>query len=122
MTGPLVQSVSWALVNLLWQGVLVAGVLGLALRIVPERYAGVRYVLACGALLVMTVLPAVSAARHYAERETAVPEASLVASVPSPPSTALAAPPGASVVVPASAVEVPSLLVRVTELCERHAR
>jgi hypothetical protein len=39
MTDPLVQAVSWALVNLVWQGVLVASALGLALRILPGRRA-----------------------------------------------------------------------------------
>ena len=118
MSGPLVQSVSWALVNLVWQGVLVAGALALALWLVPGRHAGVRYVLACGALLVMTVLPAVSAARHYAEREVAVPEVPLA----SVASTVLEAPPAAALIVSAPIAGAPALLVRASELCERHAR
>jgi len=126
MTSPLVQSVSWALVNLVWQGVLVAGALGLALWIVPGRHAGIRYVLANGALLVMTLLPAVSAVQRY-PRHAVAPEVPLPASVPL--GIVLAAPGNApsAARLPAPLVDSESKfsstpLVLLGEFSERHGR
>ncbi len=66
MTGLALQSVGWALLHLLWQGALVAAVLALALRVLGRDAARARYALACGALVVIAALPAVTAWRHLA--------------------------------------------------------
>ena len=57
MSGLVLESLGWALLHLLWQGTLVAGVLALALRVLRRQAAAARYALACGALGMMLVLP-----------------------------------------------------------------
>ncbi len=64
MNGLILEAVGWALVHLVWQGVLVAAALALALRWVGRRSANLRYALACGALGIMLVLPVATAWRH----------------------------------------------------------
>ena len=66
MSGAVSQSLGWALLHLLWQGALVAAVLAVALQLVGRRAASTRYLLACGALALMLVLPALTGWRHYA--------------------------------------------------------
>ncbi|QRK10710.1 M56 family metallopeptidase [Archangium violaceum] len=78
MSGAVSQSLGWALLHLLWQGALVAGALAVALRVLDRRAASVRYLLACGALTLMLVLPALTGWRHYTslQKEEPLPEAS----------------------------------------------
>ncbi|WP_223643341.1 M56 family metallopeptidase [Corallococcus sp. EGB] len=64
MNGLVLEAVGWALVHLVWQGLLVAAALALALRWVGRRSANLRYALACGALGIMLVLPVATAWRH----------------------------------------------------------
>ncbi|RKG72754.1 M56 family metallopeptidase [Corallococcus terminator] len=64
MNGLILESVGWALLHLVWQGVLVAAALALALRWVGSRSANLRYALACGALGIMLALPVATAWRH----------------------------------------------------------
>jgi beta-lactamase regulating signal transducer with metallopeptidase domain len=64
------QSLGWALLHLLWQGALVAAALAIALRVLERRSAAVRYLLACGALALMLVLPALTGWHHYAAQRT----------------------------------------------------
>jgi beta-lactamase regulating signal transducer with metallopeptidase domain len=66
MSGAVSQSLGWALLHLLWQGALVAAVLAVALRLVDRRAAAIRYLLACGALVLMLALPALTGWRHHA--------------------------------------------------------
>jgi beta-lactamase regulating signal transducer with metallopeptidase domain len=66
MSGTVLQSLGWALLHLLWQGALVAAALAVALRVLDRRAASMRYLLACGALALMLVLPALTGWRHYA--------------------------------------------------------
>jgi GWxTD domain-containing protein len=54
---PLVRVFGWSLLHFVWQGAIVAGLLAVALRLLSGRSAQVRYGVACGALLLMTVLP-----------------------------------------------------------------
>jgi beta-lactamase regulating signal transducer with metallopeptidase domain len=68
MSGAVSQSLGWALLHLLWQGTLVAAVLAVALRLVDRRAAAARYLLACGALVLMLVLPALTGWRHHASQ------------------------------------------------------
>ncbi len=66
MSGAVSQSLGWALLHLLWQGTLVAVALAVALRVLDRRAASVRYLLSCGALALLLVLPALTGWHHYA--------------------------------------------------------
>ncbi|KFA91617.1 M56 family metallopeptidase [Archangium violaceum] len=66
MSGAVSQSLGWALLHLLWQGTLVAVALAAALRVLDRRAASVRYLLSCGALALMLVVPALTGWHHYA--------------------------------------------------------
>jgi len=59
-TIPLFELIAWALIHFLWQGVLVALVLGGALYLLRHQHASIRYGLACGAMLLMVLLPVVT--------------------------------------------------------------
>ena len=56
-----VDVAGWTLLHFVWQGTLAALALGFALALVPRRWARVRYVLACLALLGMIALPVLTA-------------------------------------------------------------
>ncbi|WP_309890210.1 M56 family metallopeptidase [Archangium sp.] len=73
MSGTVSQSLGWALLHLLWQGALVAAALAVALRVLDRRAAAVRYLLACGALALMLVLPALTAWRHHTTQKVEAP-------------------------------------------------
>ncbi|HEX5745111.1 MAG TPA: M56 family metallopeptidase [Archangium sp.] len=75
------QSLGWALLHLLWQGTLVAAALAVALRVLDRRAASVRYLLSCGALALLLVLPALTGWHHYASLQKAEPLPSTPASV-----------------------------------------
>jgi len=65
-TGPLAQAIGWALLHLVWQGALVAGLLAAALALLPGRSANLRYALSCAALILIVALGGATAARSYA--------------------------------------------------------
>ncbi|MEP7011319.1 MAG: M56 family metallopeptidase [Acidobacteriota bacterium] len=67
---PTVQAIAWALVHFLWQGALVGLVAAAALHGLRSRSASARYVTAVGALLVMLLLPVVTAIRIAATATT----------------------------------------------------
>ncbi len=71
LSGPLAHAIGWALVHLLWQGVLVAAILAAALALMQRRSANARYLAACGALVLLLVLGAVTA---YSVYEPAMPD------------------------------------------------
>jgi GWxTD domain-containing protein len=54
---PLVRVFGWSLLHFVWEGAIVAGLLAVALWVLRGRTAQVRYGVACGALVLMTVLP-----------------------------------------------------------------
>ncbi len=58
---PLVERLGWALVHFLWQAAAVAGSLAAVMLLLRRRSANARYVLACGALLVMAAMPVITA-------------------------------------------------------------
>ncbi|HLL52336.1 MAG TPA: M56 family metallopeptidase [Myxococcaceae bacterium] len=60
------ETLGWVLLHLLWQGALVAGGLALALAVVGKRAASARYLLACGALVLMLALPVATGWRRFA--------------------------------------------------------
>lgn len=65
LTGPLAQAVGWALLHLLWQAVIVAGILAAALALIPRQSAGARYVVSCGALALVFAMFVATAIRAY---------------------------------------------------------
>ncbi|MFA5863704.1 MAG: M56 family metallopeptidase [Phycisphaerae bacterium] len=60
LSQPVIYQVGWALVHFLWQAVAVGVLLGIALLVLRNRRANVRYITACIALLLMAILPAVT--------------------------------------------------------------
>jgi beta-lactamase regulating signal transducer with metallopeptidase domain len=83
-SGPLAQAIGWALVHLLWQGVLVAAILAAALALLQRQSSNARYLASCGALVILVTLSVVTAYRAYEPRGLAEPDfpsvkASLVA-------------------------------------------
>jgi beta-lactamase regulating signal transducer with metallopeptidase domain len=70
---PLAQAIGWALLHLLWQGVLVAAILAATLALLSKQSANARYLASCGALALLVVLGAATAYRSYdAGRESEV--------------------------------------------------
>src|SRR5438128_4122984 len=65
LTGPLVQAIGWALLHLLWQGVLVAAILAAALALLQRQSANARYLASCGALVIIVALSIITAYRAY---------------------------------------------------------
>jgi beta-lactamase regulating signal transducer with metallopeptidase domain len=51
----------WTLIHFLWQGTAIALALAIALAVVPRRAARIRYAAGCFALLLMLIVPAVTA-------------------------------------------------------------
>jgi beta-lactamase regulating signal transducer with metallopeptidase domain len=62
---PLAQAIGWALVHLVWQGIVVAGILAAILALLQRQSAHARYLVACAAMLVLLTLGAVTAYRAY---------------------------------------------------------
>ncbi len=65
MSGPLVEAIGWALLHLLWQGVLVAAILAATLALLHRQGANARYLASCGALLLLVVLGVATTYRVY---------------------------------------------------------
>jgi beta-lactamase regulating signal transducer with metallopeptidase domain len=62
---PLAEAIAWSLLHLLWQGALVAGILGAALALLSRQSARTRYGVGCGALVTLLILPVTTAIRIY---------------------------------------------------------
>jgi beta-lactamase regulating signal transducer with metallopeptidase domain len=65
LTGPLAQAIGWALLHLLWQGTIVAGILAAALALLSKKSANLRYGISCAALASVLVLGVVTAYQAY---------------------------------------------------------
>src|SRR5262245_56814016 len=65
LSGPLAQAIGWALLHLLWQGVLVAAILAATLALMKNQKANARYLASCGALVALLVLLVATAVRAY---------------------------------------------------------
>ncbi|HEU4887959.1 MAG TPA: M56 family metallopeptidase, partial [Thermoanaerobaculia bacterium] len=96
LTGSIAQAIGWALLHLLWQATIVAGILAAVLALLPRRNANVRYFAACGALALVFGLFVATAIRAYD------PAAAPIA-------TSTAADAGESVAIPLS--KIPSVIV-----------
>jgi beta-lactamase regulating signal transducer with metallopeptidase domain/N-acetylglutamate synthase-like GNAT family acetyltransferase len=62
---PLAEAIGWALLHLLWQGLLVAAILAATLALLSKQSANARYLASCGALALLVVLGAATAYRSY---------------------------------------------------------
>lgn len=62
---PLAQAISTALLQFVWQGVVVACSLWVALFLLRNRSANLRYVISCAALALLLILPAATAISLY---------------------------------------------------------
>ncbi|HEV7570858.1 MAG TPA: M56 family metallopeptidase [Thermoanaerobaculia bacterium] len=62
---PLAQAIGWALLHLLWQGVLVAAILAATLALLSKQSANARYLASCGALALLVVIGSATAYRAY---------------------------------------------------------
>ena len=65
LTGPLVQAIGWALLHLVWQGVLVAAILAATLALLQRQTANARYLASCGALVLLVALGIATGYRAY---------------------------------------------------------
>jgi len=70
LTGPAAQAIGWALLHLLWQATLVAGILAAVLALMSRQSANARYLVSCGALGLVFSLFVATAIRAY---DAAVP-------------------------------------------------
>ncbi len=52
-----VQTIGWALLHSLWQGIILAALLGITMSLLRKRTANLRYLIACGTLSLMLILP-----------------------------------------------------------------
>jgi beta-lactamase regulating signal transducer with metallopeptidase domain len=65
LTGSIAQAIGWALLHLLWQATIVAGILAAVLALLPRRSATARYAAACGALALVFGMFVATAVRAY---------------------------------------------------------
>lgn len=65
LSSPLAHAIGWALLHLLWQGVIVAGILAATLKLMTKQSAGTRYAVSCTALALLLVLGVATAYRAY---------------------------------------------------------
>lgn len=79
LTGPIAQAIGWALLHLIWQGAIVAGILAAVLTLMGRQTANARYVVACGALALVFSMFVATAVRAY---DPAVPRITAAVAVP----------------------------------------
>jgi beta-lactamase regulating signal transducer with metallopeptidase domain len=64
-TAPLAQAIGWALLHLLWQATIVAGILAATLALLSRHSANTRYAVSCGALTLVFAMFVATAVRSY---------------------------------------------------------
>jgi beta-lactamase regulating signal transducer with metallopeptidase domain len=72
LTAPLAQAVGWALLHLLWQATIVAGILAAALTLLKRHSANTRYAVSCAALTLVFAMFIATAYRAYEPAVTPV--------------------------------------------------
>lgn len=65
LTGSAAQAIGWALLHLLWQATIVAGILAAVLALLPRESANARYAASCGALALVFAMFVATAIRSY---------------------------------------------------------
>jgi len=64
-TAPLAQAIGWALLHLLWQATIVAGILAAVLGLLRRHSANTRYAASCAALTLVFAMFVATAYRAY---------------------------------------------------------
>jgi beta-lactamase regulating signal transducer with metallopeptidase domain len=64
-TNPLAQAIGWALLHLIWQATIVAGILAATLSLLKRHSANARYAASCGALTLVFAMFVATAYRAY---------------------------------------------------------
>ena len=116
LSAPFGQALGWTLLHFVWQGTLIAFVLAAALHALRRHAAHVRYAVACGALALLLVIPAITLYLYAgANTETPADRPAGAASVTpaSPAATAPALRPAASPETPATWQQEANGLLRV---------
>jgi len=67
-TAPLAQAIGWALLHLLWQAAIVAGILAATLALLSRHSANTRYAVSCAALTLVFTMFVATAYRAYEPR------------------------------------------------------
>ncbi|HYO79255.1 MAG TPA: M56 family metallopeptidase, partial [Thermoanaerobaculia bacterium] len=65
LTGPLAQALGWALLHLVWQATIVAGILAAVLALIPRESANIRYASASSALALVFAMFVTTTVRAY---------------------------------------------------------
>jgi hypothetical protein len=68
LSAPLAQAIGWALLHLLWQATIVAGILAAVLALLSRHSANTRYAVSCGALTLVFAMFVGTAYRAYEPR------------------------------------------------------
>jgi beta-lactamase regulating signal transducer with metallopeptidase domain len=95
MDNPVAAAAAWALVHFLWQGTLVGLAIAGVLSLLERRQASTRYAVAVGALLLLAVLPVVTAVGFTPPVETPYaaavtsPGSGILPAVPEPQGTVM---------------------------------
>ncbi|HEX9501935.1 MAG TPA: M56 family metallopeptidase [Thermoanaerobaculia bacterium] len=104
LAGPLGRAIGWALVHLLWQGVLVAAILAATLALLQRQSANARYLASCGALILLVALGIATGYRAYDPAASPVMPAAVAAYIDDSPHDATTGEPQVSAAeAPASA-------------------
>src|SRR3954466_307996 len=85
--GALLERAGWALIHFLWQGAAVAASLALVLMLMRCASAAARYRVACGAMIAMAVIPAVT---FWALKVDVNPRRAVVPAIIAGPATPIA--------------------------------
>src|SRR5262245_44188536 len=94
-----VDALGWTLLHFVWQGVLIAMAFAAVDRLLSRRSANVRYLVACGTLLVMLIVPI---ATFVVVRDAGTPLTGAGSSLAWPEAPSAVAGPGASGSLPAA--------------------
>jgi TonB family protein len=90
------RALSTALLDFVWQGLLVAFLLWTALSVLQNRSARARYLASCAALALMAALPVVTACLVYTAPDASRETVGWIAAAPQPLRTAMPVPSGSS--------------------------
>ncbi len=111
LNGNLAHSIGWALLHLVWQGAIVAGILACVLVLLRRQSAHLRYLASCTALFLLIFLPTFTATRTYLMTSSESFESSvLVSSSPSPADFESPAVDSAAFIIPTSGAELADLV------------
>ena len=84
LTQSLMQAIGWALIHLVWQGFVVAAILGATLALMHRRSANARYLAASAALALLVVLAVATAWRAYEAPQPLTPSSAIAAIADAP--------------------------------------